>query len=382
MTKEPILKYRSKEVLSLVLLAVVSASAPAAAQQLGPISIHGAGGMAFGATDGPNSYLSGTPENSWNTHEMSLTFLATPTDDLLVGAQVWTGVHNSFTDEREENLMQAFAQYTFTDSFKLRAGLMRQPFGLYSEILEMGTLRPFVNLPRGVYASASQQWDGYQGLGVTGRLAAGSEWPIEYDVYGGSMWADGAGLATPVAPGFEEGVEAPDARLRDVIGARLRVGTPVDGLSVGVASYAGTAENNQFTTDRNYVYLASVEYLDERWSLRREYARRYRGPALGQAAYVEAAYRLGRHWQVAGRWDWTEVDFGVPLPPAFDILFYHRDVAAGVNYHLNDYLVFKASVHEVKGNFFAAPLEGVDFAAGETLEPDTRLFQFGAQFNF
>jgi hypothetical protein len=367
----------------LPLLTTVTLGAAAAAQDFGPVSIHGAGGTTFGVTDGPNAYLSGTPENSWDTHDFALTVLATPSERLLVGAQVWWGVHNTFSDDAEVNLLQAFAQYKFADALKLRAGVMRQPFGLYSETLEMGTQRPFINLPRGVYASASQQWDGYQGLGVTGTVPAGESWLVEYDVYGGSMWADGSGLANPLLGEIpEDSSTLPDIRLRDVIGARVRLRTPVDGLSVGVASYAGTFDGFALSSDRNYVYLGSIEYLDQPWSLRAEYARRYLGAALGQAAYVEAAYRFGSHWEVAGRWDWTEVDFGAGFPPALQVLFEHRDIAAGLNYHVNDGLVLKASVHEVEGNFFAGPLDGLDFAAGETADPDTRLLQIGAQFSF
>jgi hypothetical protein len=380
--KERTLKHRLEVMLSIFALGAALVEAPAVGQQFGPVSIHGAGGITFGQTDDPNTYLAGTPDGSWDTHELSLTVLATPTENLLVGAQVWWGVHNPLSDDPEVNLHQAFAQYRFSDSFKLRAGVMRQPFGLYSETLEMGTLRPFINLPVGVYAPASQQWDGYEGVGFTGTLFGGSSWPLDYDVYGGSMWADGTGLANPVFGELpEDSTEMPDARLKDVIGGRLRLHTPVDGLAFGLASYAGTADENAFTDDRNYVYLASAEFLNEHWSVRAEYARRYLADLLGRAAYVETAYKFTPHWEVAGRWDWTEVN-GPFITGPFAMWFYHRDVAGGINYHFNDNFVLKASLHQVKGNFFSFPLDGIDFAAGETPDNDTQLFQLGAQFNF
>jgi hypothetical protein len=377
---------------ALLLVGATLGVGAAAAQSLPEVSIHAAGGLAFGVTDGPNTYLSGTPENSWDLRDLSLTVLSTPTDRLLVGAQATWGVRNIFApDQLQVNLAQAFAQYTVTDAFKVRAGVMRHPFALYSETLEIGTLRPFLNLPRGVYSPGTFEWDGYRGVGITGTLGKESPWPVEYDVYGGAL----ATLGTDANPIFRSlsGNAPPTSGstggsdLRDMVGARLRLGTPVEGLVVAVASYTGVPETPLFTLPqvRQYAYLGSVEMVRDRWLLRGEYGRRDAGSgAIGQGAYVEASHRLGRHWEVAGRWDWFDVDLGprFPLPPFLSSILEHRDVAAGLNYRVTDSLIVKASVHDVEGNFFAAPKDGLDFAAGETLDSKTRLLQVGAQFSF
>ena len=171
------------------------------------------------------------------------------------------------------------------------------------------------------------------------------------------------------------------------MGARLRLRTPVEGLSFGVSGYSGVPENPLLGLPpvRQDAYLGFVELAREKLTLRSEYAHRDAGSgAIGEAAYVEAAYLFGGRWQLAARWDWFEADLGprLPLPSFLDPILEHEDVAAGVNFRVVEGLVFKASLHEVEGNFFAAPVNGVNFARGETLETSTRLVQLGAQFSF
>jgi hypothetical protein len=372
----------------LALLVTALGAAAASAQTIGNLSIHGAGGVAFGTTDGPNAYAAGTPEGAYDLRDLSLTLLATPSDRLLVGAQVYWGVRNIYTpNELELNLTQAFAQYKLSDALKVRAGVSRQPFGLYSETLEIGTLRPFLNLPRGVYSPGIFQWDGYRGLGITGVLAGESRWPVEYDLYGGELASQNAGTSPLFGSLGADPGEDNGQVLTDVAGARARLRTPVDGLMVGVSFYSGTPKVGLLglPIERQYAYLGSIELLRERWSLRSEYGHRDVGSGgEGDAAYVEATYRPVPRWEVAARWDWFDATLGPlrPLPAFLSSLLDHEDLSLGLNYRVTDGFVFMTSVHEVEGNFFAAPPQGVDFAHGGTLDTETRAYQFGAQFSF
>jgi hypothetical protein len=373
----------------LVLACAALGSATASAQDIAGLSIHGAGGAACGVTKGPNAFLSGTPDHSCDLRDLSLTVLSTPNDKLLVGAQVWWGVRNIFVpDDLQVNLTQAFGQYTVSDALKVRAGVMRHPFGLYSETLEIGTLRPFLNLPRGVYSPGTFEWDGYRGLGFTGTLGPESRWPVEYDLYGGTLTSIGSD-ANPVFRSLGGSTSGPagGSTLRNVVGARVRLRTPVEGMSVGVSAYSGFPQTPLLglPQERQEAYLGFVELLREHWLLRSEYAHRDAGSgAVGHAGYVEAAYRPGRRWEVAARWDRFDAELGprLPLPRFLGSILEHRDVALGLNYRVADGFVLMTSIHDVDGNFFAAPEQGVNFAVGETLDRDTRLFQLGAQFSF
>lgn len=370
-------------------LALLSAvlGTPALAQEAEKVAIHGSGGVAFGVTDEPNAYLSGTPDRSLDTRELSLTILATPSERLLVGAQAYWGVRSIYhTDDLELNLNLAFAQYTVSDALKIRAGMSRQPFGLYSETLEVGTLRPFLSLPVSVYSPGTFQAEGYRGVGLTGVLAGESRWPLEYDVYAGELELLSTTAMNPVF-GAVIG-EQPDQELKDMFGGRLRLRPPVSGLTLGASAYTANPEQSLFgqVPLRQKAFLASVEMLRERWLLRGEYARRTtkKGKGSAIAAYVQAAVRPVGKWEIAAQWDWLDVDLGpaVPLPPFLVSIFEHRDLALGLNYHVAAGLVFKASVHDVRGNTFAVPVDGVDFTQGRALDRTTRLFQLGAQFSF
>jgi hypothetical protein len=360
-------------------------SPPASAQE--QVAIHGAGGLAFGVTDGPNAYLAGTPDRSWDLRDLSLTVLATPSERLLVGGQVYWGVRNIFRpDELELNLNLVFAQYKVSDALKLRAGVSRQPFGIYSETLEIGNLRPFFALPRGVYSPGTFQTEGYRGLGLTGTLAGASRWLVEYDVYGGVVVLSSPTVINPVFEDLAPGQEG-DQELNDVIGGRVRVRTPVDGLSVGVSYYTGSPESPLFglPRERQHAYLGSFEFVRDRAALRSEYAYRDTGNgASATAAYVEGVYRPLRRWEIAARWDWFDGELGplIPLPAFVSPVLDHRDLALGINCRVTDGLVFKASIHAVDGNLLAAPPEGVDFGVGGSLDRKTRLLQLGAQFAF
>jgi hypothetical protein len=369
-----------------LLLANALLAASASAQSLGNVTVHGAGGFAAGETDGPNAYASGTPDGAWNLHDLTLSVLSTPTERLLVGASVYWGVRNIFeTSNAEVNLTQAFGQYTLSDALKVRAGLSRQPFGLYSETLEIGTLRPFLNLPRGVYSPGLFQWDGYRGVGVTGTLAGQSSWPVDYDLYGGELSSQSSG-ANPVFGQIGSGRRGTQ-QLRDMVGARVRLHPPVEGLMIGASFYSGTPQIGLLglPAERQVAYLGSLEMLRERWSLRSEYGFRDAGNGLeGEAAFVELTYRPVPRWEVAARWDSLEIEFGprIRLPPSIATIGDHEDVGIGLNFRVVEGLVLMTSYHQVEGNFFAAPLDGLDFAHGEAFDTETRLLQLGAQFSF
>jgi hypothetical protein len=46
-----------------------------------------------------------------------------------------------------------FAEWRFSDALRLHAGRMKHPFGIYSEIFDVGTLRPFYTLSQSVYGA-------------------------------------------------------------------------------------------------------------------------------------------------------------------------------------------------------------------------------------
>ena len=163
------------------------------------------------------------------------------------------------------------------------------------------------------------------------------------------------------------------------------------GLFVG---HAGVASDHDIDVGLEQgasrdVNLGSVEYLDSRWSIRAEYGTMQRDidfEAVG--GYLEAAFRLNDHWQIAARWDTSEVTLNTDLnllPPFFSQLLEHEELALGINYWFGSKLVIRLSYSQVEGNRFAfleTPEQVGELLMTGVLDGETDLVIFGAQFSF
>ena len=103
--------------------------------------------------------------------------------------------------------------------------------------------------------------------------------------------------------------------------------------------------------------------------------------------YVELAYRIDPHWQVAGQYGRLSSELlDVPLIlPGGESLREHKELAVGLNYWFSPALVFKLAYHRVDGNRFAAPEALEDLPAlvsSGGLRTKTNLVEFGVQFGF
>jgi hypothetical protein len=339
-------------------------------------AVHGFGGDAYGHTE-DNLYLVGAPRGDYQNAQLALSVIASPSERLQITSQLsWKQVE----DGTDTELDYAFAEWRFSDAFRFRAGRAKQPFGIYTEVFDVGTVRPFYSLPQGVYGPAALVAKGYDGVGLTGRASLGSGWTLGYDAYGGGVRL----ASTELAPGIDTGEGAAEEVeiIRDALGGRVNFDTPVAGLRFGASAYSGKEEREDQV--RHSVYGLHAEYLAGGWSLRSEYVwhPEKEGPHL-RAAYFEAARRFGAHWQGAARYDWSDTTFpsaAEPLPASS--LGRHEDAAVGLNYYFSPAFVMKASYHHVDGNRFARPEDLGAALATSTLKPRTDLVVVGAQFSF
>jgi hypothetical protein len=290
------------------------------------------------------------------------------------------GLHED--QHREEvDIDYAFAEWRISDRLQIRAGKAKQPFGLYSEVFDVGTLRPFASLPQGVYGPVGLIGRSYKGLGLTGSSPVGQSWTLQYDVYGG-----GTDLDEEVAPEefLRDGSAADDAPIereltRHVVGGRISVETPIAGLRFGGAAYTG----HEVGSSRRTGTGLHAEYLSGKVSARAEYGREVvKDDLIVNGAYGELAYRFDRHWQGALQYDRLSTELpGADVSPAPSLLN-HREFAAGLNYWFQPEFVLKASFHWVDQNRLAFPLLLDDAVAHGTLDPRTNLFLLSAHFSF
>jgi hypothetical protein len=370
----------SRKVVVMLAFTAGALAGTASAQSLdGNVQVHGFGSWAFGDTSA-NRYLAGEPAREYRHTTLGMSVDASPTDRLrVVGQAVWTE-----SDEGTRAVFDyAFAEWKISDSFRLRAGQVKLPFGALSEVARIGTLRPFLDLPQAVYGPIGLTGEHYRGLGVTGRHSLGGKWELEYDVYGGGMVLqeflppEAYLLGEPIDP--ENTTEFEETG--DLIGGRAVFDTPVDGLRLGLSGYSG----RETGSNRRSVFGAHVEYVAGPWSLRSEYAHELVVDDLKvDGFYAEAAYRFGSHWQVAGQYGHLTTAVHEAPDPSVPSLLDHEEVVGGLNYWFSPSFVLKLDYHRVNGNRFAAP-DGEDFVSvveSGNLKAKTNLVQFGAQFSF
>jgi len=348
------------------------------------VKLHGFGGWAMGYTSNDNRFARiASNEPDFGNYSLALNVTARATETITLHSQArW---QNDAVGQQIK-VDHLFVNWKVSSAYALRAGKIKNPLGVYTDIFDVGTLRPFYLLPQGLYHDVPE---GYDGLGLNGRHRT-SGWELGYDVIGGLMEFKPSFEDMPVGvdPQTNAPVFATVSTLsegRDFFGGGVIVRPPIEGLELGVSAYSlkvwtSVAGSPMVLTsdDRVNVYAGSGEYLTERTSLRAE-GMRVTGSSKFDAFFVEAAYKLTEHWQVAATFDWRDRD----EPPAIvEQLGDHRSVGGAVNYWASPDVVFKLNYYHVTGNRLARPADAVTPALAGTLEDTTEVVIFGTQFSF
>ncbi|MEP6729719.1 MAG: hypothetical protein ABJE10_03730 [bacterium] len=366
----------------LILTAAIGIAAPAHAQDTSrPVDIHGFGTWAYGRTT-DNNYLNGTPEGDYRRSTMALNLSKIVNDKLAIHTQA------EIAEDKTGTVVEldfAFAEYALADWLSLRVGQVKHPFGIYTEVFGVGTLHPFLALPQAFYGPVGFAGKSYKGVGIAGHVDLG-EWTAAYDLYGGGNELHK--LATPEEYYNGRSLQNAASQIelqstRDVIGGRLVLRTPIQGLSFGGSSYTGIL--NEPAANRRTVVAGQIGYRTNALTLESELAHEKQvNDEIVTGGYALAAYRLSQEWQVGAQYgDLKNTFFGVD-PSAASSLQHHRESAFVVSHWFSRVLVFKAEYHLVNGNRFAmpdAPLL-VDVISTGRLHTTTHLVQFGAQFAF
>jgi len=358
------------------------------AQSLNNVQIHGFGGWGYGRTDG-NNYIIGSEKGEFRNINFSLNLTARPYENLTINTQaIWETDINNQTVQ----LDYAFAEWRFSDLFQFRIGKIKTPFGIYTEVFDVGTTRPFYSLPQSLYGTPGLVTKSYLGIGLSGSQFYDSDWGLQYDLYMGQLF-----LRKYTSPRpdnlIESGIIEPN--LRDMIGLRLTFFAPVSGLRFGMSGYSGEVFfeledellNDYFgISGRHNIINVFAEYLSDSWMIRSEYTLVHTLDTEvvdASGFYFEPAYNLDENWQVSLLYG--QARFAL-LDPRFVLLTNttvdHEEFAFGLNYRFNPFFVLKSSLHVVDGNLFATPDDLVTASANGTLEPKTILFIFGTHFSF
>lgn len=371
-----------RAIVASLAVAVAALASRAAALDVaeGKLTVAGFGHWGYGETANENVYLVGDDDGRYDNAQFSLAVTAYPEEALVVAGQVF------LTASGEATLDWAFAEYRLHDLARVRAGKVKNPLGIFMEVKDVGTLRPFFSLPQSIYGAGNLGAESYVGAGITGEWQAMSGWGLAYDAYVGALAIAafeptaappvGAGGTAPPFDFSAVGVEEEEAT--DVLGGRVVLTTPVDGLTFRLSGYTGKLEEDEREATRIVTYGASAEYALEDVQLRGELFRSTEGDVeTNVAGYVEVAWTFLPRLQAAARYERARQEKeGVPDDsPLLD----HDEVAFGLAYWPSPNLVVKASYHRVEGNRFAVPALSADDGS---VPSRTDLFVAGAQFSF
>ena len=358
--------------LSIGLALAAFAATPAAAQELtiDKLAVHGYGGWSFGRTTdnlNTNFFLFAHQRGDYFHNEFALNVTAQLSDQLSIVAQpFWHSGHHA--NQTASGMDYVFGEWKFSDVARLRLGNVKQPFGIYTEVFDVGTLRPFAALSQSVYGPSGMIGKSYSGVGLTGALFAGGPLGIEYDVYGGGLETleedTPLQMLAQIADTLGRAALNPATTRtwRDVIGGRLILRTPLDGFSVGASGYTGTRPVTRLGRAKDWrrtVVGAHADYTSDAWWLRGEWAReRDEANFTADGSYVEGAYRLTTRLQLAATWGTFDTE--VENVPAANLakgksLLDHKETGFGVNYWFSPNFVVKTSYHLVTGNRFSHP---------------------------
>ena len=155
------------------MLALALETGTAHAQTPDRYSLQGFGGWAFTDLSRDGRWAeAATKDGEFGNYNFALNFAAQPWNKLSLRTQGFGG-HN--LRGQRLSLDYGFAEYAHSPALKLRAGKVLTPFGLYSEIYDVGTLRPFYYLPQFYQGRLGLIPKAYLGGGVTGVRSLGSE---------------------------------------------------------------------------------------------------------------------------------------------------------------------------------------------------------------
>lgn len=349
------------------------------------VEVHGYGGWTYGRNDADGiHYLASSRDGEAGYVNLAIAVSSQASERVRVNAQVWWEAEPG--EEGTTTVDYAFGEWRFADELRLRMGQVKHPYGIYTEVFDVGTIRPFFWLPQSVYGATGTVAESYRGIGLTGSHFAAGGWELEYDAYVGELDLEATDLLVAFGEATGEGGEGEteaieEAGLRDLLGGRVTLTEPRSGLRFGLSAYRGRDDEEAGEIHR--CLGLHVEHVTGNWSLRGEYAHlREVGALTYDATYLELARRLGGPWQVAGRVERASASLDGIDTDAAPGLLKHREATLGLNCWFHPDLVAKLAVSRVEGNRFAHPEDFVDAVADGTLPAHIHLLSLGVQFAF
>lgn len=374
---------RRRSLATLLVAAMASVAAPAAALDLGAegsptsVEVHAFASQGFILSKDVNYLSTDTSHGSFQFSELGVNLTKSLTDRFRVGLQLFaqdlgpTGNYDIRAD-------WFYLDYRFTNWLGVRAGRVKIPFGLYNESADIDSARVSVLLPQSIYPEENRNYLLAQTGGeVYGFANLGGAGALDYRAYGGTIYVDST---TPPGSAYQ----ITTFNVPYLVGGRLLWEAPVEGLRLGgsvqalrldatllastlASSPSSTTPAAPVTADVQIpavLWVASAEYVAGDLLLAAEYSRWYvsasssnpsffpsSSQVVSERAYAMATYR-------AARWLQPGVYYSILYPDTRqrgsreDV---QHDVAATLRFDLNEHWLFKVEGHAMFGTAVLDP---------------------------
>ncbi|QTA83548.1 porin domain-containing protein [Desulfonema limicola] len=363
--------------VSFVLMFIFTCKAGAV--DLGGIAVHGFISQGYLLSD-ENNYLGKSSDGSFQFNELGINFSKELTEDLRIGIQFFSRDLGN-VGNNEVEIDWAYGDYRWQDWLGLRAGIIREVHGLYSETRDFDMLRTSILLPQSVYSELDRDFfTRLMGCGIYGNIFISKLGSISYNFMAGtqnlkedggsSQWVEASGLFD--VDNWDVGV---------IYNGSLVWNTPLQGLRLSATGLkstdmqqtlkttvplgpvpVGTKLTNDITDFYNYVF--SGEYTWEQLTLTAEYMKEkleteipnFRtGVNRPEAYYFSATYRFTDWLEIGSYYSVYYIDEddkdgdnfknrGLP-----DFLGWQKDFAVSTRFDINEYWVFKLEGHLIDG---------------------------------
>jgi hypothetical protein len=383
------------------------AAGTAQAVEFAGVEFHGFFSQGYVSSSDNAWLVDDSADGSWDLNEAGINVSYNATDRLRFAGQIYASdmwgstqtINSGSFDQHKAakvNLDYLYGQYTFIDQFGIRAGRVKQAYGLYNEVRDIDAARSTAILPQSVYDNRDRESNFLvNGISGFGSVDLGPAGIFDWQAYWGTVNIPEDGTIAGQYQSADVTLNSIDVDA--VVGGQLMWSTPLDGLRVGV-SYRQTQGQHAEATisqgalgnlpsppfppgtpfpavpfdvdiDTQDFWLFSGELLLEEWTIQAEYQRvkslqKYQenlGGALGagiqarltptpqetegfyglvswrfipqvEAGLIGSAYFQNWNDRMSENWNQYQIDYGV-----------------FARYDVTDWWTLKAEAHYVEG---------------------------------
>jgi hypothetical protein len=356
-----------------------------------------------------NNFPVDTKDGTFDFRETALNASTTFGTHLRVGAQVFAQTLGKYGDDKPV-LDWAIVDYNFRPEFGIQVGRLKYPRGLYSDVLDLDMVRPFIFLPQSNYDSRLRDYQAsFDGAKIYGSFSVGQN-SFDYKLfYGDIPMKTDSGVAdyfnTSSLFANPPGVQS--IGIDSVRGAALNWNTPVAGLRFGLY-YSSLSHLLVVGPFRQVPVLTSsidltkveyegvsAEYTSGPWTFAGEFLLTKLNtyltlPAVlnmpattskggSRSYYVSVARRLGSKVEVGTYYSVTSNSYPSATAPASDKD--RRDWTLAARFDVNDHLLFKLEAHMINGTRDITNVPGISNPPG-SLKDSMMLFAAKTTLSF